>query len=99
MSQSAISAGSIAWPRFGPSASANGKSSTLASTAPASTLRVDMLHLATRLHAPTRGAVVVLARETRDPWDCLGLAAHGHDLLPSRLRVARVVPGLALQYG
>src|SRR3989442_838008 len=74
---------------------------TAASAGPASnissTLRVNMADSSRCIDAPARDAVVVLARETRNPWHARSLAAHRDDLRARRLHVALIVPGAALQ--
>src|SRR5712692_2032653 len=81
ISQAAISAGEIGCPRLG--AWAKGplepRASAMSTAAPHS-LRVHMFHLPVALDAPTRGAVVVLAREARHGRDGLDLATLGDDL-------------------
>src|SRR5712692_10162492 len=96
MSQAAISAGLISFPRFGAWAKAalEPRASTTAKTR---SLRIDMFHLPIALDCRGRDGVVVLAREARYGRDLRGLAAHGHDLSPGRLHVAGLVPRAALQ--
>src|SRR3989442_13600830 len=96
MSQAAISAGSIGFPRFGPSPKAALEPSASArTTAELRSLGVNMGDLPLAVDRPARDAVVVLAREGRAGRDRLGLAALGHDLCAGRLRVAALVPPAA----
>src|SRR2546425_11080769 len=98
MSQAAISAGSIGFPRFGPSAKAALEPRASArTTAELRSLGVNMGALPLAVDRPARDAVVVLAREGRDGRDRFGLAALGHDLGAGRLRVAGLVPRAVLQ--
>src|SRR3989442_9469076 len=96
MSQAAISAALIGFPRFGPSAKAALEASASTRAEPRS-LCVNMGDLAFAVDRPARGAVVVLAREGRDGRARLRLAALGHDLRAGRLHVAALVPRAALQ--
>src|SRR5215475_10891971 len=98
MSHAAISAGSVSFPRPGPSAR-TGLEASARTTTRLGNLDVDMPHLALAVHRPARDAVVVLVRETQDWRDLLGLAAHGHELGTGWLHVAGLVPRAALQYG
>src|SRR4051794_32935769 len=62
------------------------------------TLRIDMLDLPGRTHAPAGDAVVVLVGEReRVRHRRLGLAARRHEVGAQRLHVAGLVPGTALQ--
>src|SRR3989442_15448487 len=81
MSQAAISAGAIGFPRFGPSAKAALEPSASArTTAGLRSLGVNMGDLPPAADRPARDAVVVLPREGRAGPARLGLAALGHDL-------------------
>src|SRR3989442_15152132 len=98
MSQAAISAGPIAFPRFGPSAKAGLQTrASTSTTAKLSRSRVDMRDLPLAVDRPARDAVVVLARKGRGGRDRSRLAAVGHDLSPGRLDVAGLVPRARLQ--
>src|SRR5713226_3252689 len=101
MSQAAISAGEIGWPRLGPWANAAlDPSASAMTTAALRSLCVNMFHLAIPLDSPARGAVVMLAWEGRRVRHrCLGLATLGDNLGARRLHVARFVPRTALQNG
>src|SRR5262245_46311631 len=96
MSQALISPGSIGFPRFGAWAKAAFEASARA-TAKISDLCIDMFHLPSALDRPSRDAIIVLAGEACYGRNLRRLAAHGHDLGTSRLHVAGLVPGAALQ--
>src|SRR3989442_13510927 len=91
-SQAASSPCVIGVPRPGPAASA-GPAINISST-----LRVNMADSSRCIDAPARDAVVVLARETRNPWHARSLAAHRDDLRARRLHGALIVPRAALQH-
>src|SRR5262245_41387119 len=97
MSQALISPCSIGFPRFGAWAKAAFEASARA-TAKISDLCIDMFHLPSALDRPSRDAIIVLAGEACYGRNLRRLAAHGHDLGTSRLHVAGLVPGAALQY-
>src|SRR5436853_2788737 len=90
MSQAAISAGEIGFPRFGPWAKAalDPRMRVMRNA----TLRIHMFHLAGAVDAPARWAVVVLVREARHAWHRLGFAPGGDDLGAGRLHVAGLIP-------
>src|ERR1700680_4878099 len=98
MSQAAISAGLIGFPRFGAWAKATLAPSSVSTTANSRRLRVDMLHLPAALDRPTGDGVVVLAGEARHRRNSRGFAARRHQLGSGPLRVASLVPRPALQY-
>src|SRR5690348_9890107 len=99
MSQAAISAGSIGFPRFGAWAKAALEPRESARTkAVIGILRINMFDLPLVVDRPARGAVIVLARKSRYGRDFRRLAAQGHDLSARRLHVAGLVPRAALQY-
>src|SRR6266545_7702077 len=97
MSHAAMSAGSIALPKPGPSAKA-APAANASAAAEIETLRVNMFHLPFAVDAPAREAVVVLVRKAEHGRDIPGLAALGHELCAGRLHVAGFVPRAALQY-
>src|SRR4030095_3996501 len=98
MSQAAISAGSIGFPRFGPWAKAGLEPRESARTkAVIGILRVKMFDLPLVVDRPARGAVIVLARKGGYERDLRRLAAQGHDLSARRLHVTGLVPCAALQ--
>src|SRR5437588_5384184 len=97
MSQGLMSASEIGFPSPGVSAKAMPEPSI--TRAPAqSTLRINMFDLPFTVDTPAREAVVVLVRECQRALDRrLGFAAGGDEFGAQRLRVARLVPGAALQ--
>src|SRR6266516_3288987 len=100
MSQAAISARLIGFPRFSAWAKAALETRASASrTANSRSLRVYMLHLPAALDRPSRDGVVMLAWEAGHGRNPRGLAAHSHDLGSGRLHGASIVPSAALQYG
>src|ERR1700730_10323679 len=99
VSHTSISAGLTALPRFGPSPCAADEPSASATTmAERRCLCVNMVHLPVAIDRPARDGVEVLVRESVNGRDRFQLAALRDELGTSRLRVARVVPGAALQY-
>src|SRR2546426_792334 len=102
ISQAAISAGEIGFPRLGPWAKAALEPRMRANRHMTAALNViclgiNMFHLPRAVDAPARGAVVVLAGEARHARHRLGLAASGDDLSAGRLHIARLIPRAALQ--
>src|SRR5439155_5477469 len=97
MSQAAISAASMGLPRLGPAAR-QPKLTAKIDTAAVS-LCVDMAYRPGVADRPAGHAVVVLARESGDRRHFRTLPPHRDDLRARGLRVARLVPGPALQYG
>src|SRR6516164_4227345 len=97
ISQAAISAGLIGFPRFGDCAK---PTTALKPSASITTgrLRVYMLHLPAALDRPTGDRVVVLAGEGGNRRNSRGFAACRHQLGSGGLRVAGLVPRPALQY-
>src|SRR6266446_9868953 len=97
MSQAAISAVSMGLPRLGPAARQPKLTANI--NRPPVSLRVDMAYRPRAVDRPAGHAVVVLAREGRDRRDFRSLPPHRDDLGARGLRVARLVPCAALQYG
>src|SRR5258708_2787775 len=99
MSQTAISAGLIGFPRFGAWAKASPVlRASVGITAKQKRLRISMLHLPVALDRPTGDGVVVLAGEAGQRRNFRGFAARRHQLSSGRLLVAGLVPRPALQY-
>src|SRR6476661_7115877 len=99
MSQMAMSASVSGLPRAGPSASAGPATRQSASpTAGMIALCVDMLDLPGALDSPTGDGVEVMVQHRPDRRRRLQLAPRGDEFGPGRLRVARIVPGAALQH-
>src|SRR5689334_17687335 len=99
MSQAAISAGLIGFPRFGDWAKATlALRASVSVTANPRRLRVYMLHLPAALDRPTCDSVAVLVGEAGHRWNSRCFAARGHELRPGRLLVAGLIPRSALQY-
>src|SRR5216684_3150287 len=99
MSQAAISASFSGLPRPGPSASA-GPAIRQSASPRAGTIElcVDMLDLPRTLDPPAGDRVEVMVQHRPDRRRRLQLPARGDEFGPGRLRVARVVPGAALQH-
>src|SRR5579872_3878545 len=105
ISQAAISAGVIGFPRLGACGFGAWAKATLAPKANVSMranprrLRVYMLDLPAALDRPTDDGVVVLADESSHRRNSRGFAARRHQLGARRLYIAGFIPCLALQHG
>src|SRR5437667_10805254 len=98
MSQALMSASEIGCPSRGVWASAAPEPKTSARTKARTSLSVDMFDLPIAADPPARDAVVVLVGEREKIRNrLLGLAAHGHELGASRLRIDSFVHSTALQ--
>src|SRR5438445_3994088 len=99
MSQAAMSAGLIGFPRLGVWAKATlALRASVSVTANPRRLRIYMLHLPAALDRPTGDRVVVLTGEAGHRRNSRGFAARRHQLGSGRLLVAGLVPRSALQY-
>src|ERR1051325_2521985 len=99
MSQAAMSASVSGLPRAGPSASTGPATRQSASpTAGTIALFVDMLDLPGALDSPTGNGVEVMVQRRPDRRRRLQLAPRRDEFGPGRLRIARIVPGAALQH-
>src|SRR5947209_5990168 len=99
MSQAAMSAGLIGFPRFGVCAKATlALGASVSAIANPRRLRVYMLHLAAALDRPTGDSVAVLVGEAGHRRNSRGFAPRRHELRSGRLLVAGLVPCSALQY-
>src|SRR5215470_7841475 len=100
MSHTTMAAGSIGWPRLGPAAATTPAARQSARHAAASLpLGVDMLHLPRAVDRPAGDGIAVLVQHRHGGRDRLQLPAFGHKVGASRLHVAGLVPGAALQDG
>src|SRR5258706_7017156 len=99
MSQGAMSAGLMGFPRRGLSAANEAaESATDIDAATSAILRIDMFHSPLRVDAPTGDGVEMLAWEIQHGRRFRGLAAQRHELFPRRLHRAALVPSAALQH-
>src|SRR5690242_2107980 len=99
MSQAAMSAGLIGFPRFGDWAEATAAvRASVSATANPKRLRVYMLHLPAALDRPAGDRVAMLAGEAGHCRNSRSFTARCHQLGPRGLLVAGLVPRPALQY-
>src|SRR5262249_46459417 len=96
ISQAAMSAGLIGFPRFGDWLNAALEPRKSVSTKNAAALRVYMFHLPGALNGPTGDGIVVLARKCRHRGNLCGLTTRSHELSSGWLSVSGIIPCTAL---
>src|SRR5690349_19091316 len=85
MSQAAISAEEIGFPRFGPSpGAALSASASMGKRAATRILCVDMFYLAIPLYSPAGYGIDVLVGKAEDVWNRSGLTTAGNKLRAGR---------------